>query len=575
MIVYGEDSYEANPAMRLRDCAAALRRLADARAPDHDLLRREVIRLGEVEAGLGDALCPRRDRVEPRLKGLRRVSVSLGRLLWRSWKGSRTAEELGPIRSLAMALEEIAGEGWPSRVLLRPPEGYAHYAVYPECYGEAAARIARSSRFSRAAVIGIRSIGTSLSAVVAGALEESGIVVESWCVRPHGHPFSRCLLIDAGLGMAWAAAGEQGASAVVVDEGPGLSGSSFLSVLRALEACGFPAERVHLMPSWDAPAPPMAEAEAAALWRRTQKAPADFEEHWRRRIGLSDAKDLSAGRWRKRLPAGYPWPAVQPQHERRKFLREAEDGTPRLWKFAGLGPYGEPRRARAEALCAAGFSPAIEDLRNGFLVQQFVAGQPLSVGDLDRRLADRAVAYLSFRARAFSTGRRARIDELTEMIGVNLSEGLGDRWRVAGERLIARDRAILEAATAAVDGRLMPHEWLRSPEGLLKTDTVDHADDHFFPRDQDIAWDVAGFCAEFRLNLPEEAEIAQAVAHATGDRRLPLRLPFYAVAYRAYQLGYAQQAAMSLGHARDAERFRRRGRRFRNELRMLLGACQD
>ena len=575
MIVYGEDSYEANPAMRLRDCAAAVRRLADARAPDHDLLRREVIRLGEVEAGLGDALCPRQDRVEPRLTGLRRVSVSLGRLLWRSWKGSRTAEELGPIRALATALQEIAGEGWPSRVLLRPPEGYAHYAVYPECYGEAGARLARSSRFRRAAVIGIRSIGTSLSAVVAGALEESGIAVESWCVRPHGHPFSRCLFIDAELAMAWAAAAGRGASAVIVDEGPGLSGSSFFSVLRAIEACGFPAERVHLMPSWDAPAPPMADAEAAALWRRAQKAPAEFEELWRRRIGLSDAKDLSAGRWRKRLLAEYAWPAVQPQHERRKFLRAGEDGTPRLWKFTGLGSYGEPRRARAEALCDAGFSPAAEDLRDGFLVQRFVAGQPLSRRDLDRPLAERAVAYSAFRARAFSTGRRARVDELTEMICVNISEGLAERCRVAGERLIARDGANLEAATAAVDGRLMPHEWLRSAEGLFKTDAVDHADDHFFPRDQDIAWDVAGFCAEFRLNRQEEAEIAQAVAHATGDRRLPLRMRFYAVAYRAYQLGYAQQAAMALGHAPDAERFRRRGRRLRDELRTLLGAWVD
>jgi hypothetical protein len=568
MIVYGEDSFETDPVRGLRDCAAALERLG--KVPDHDLLRGELIRLGEIEAGLGDALCARLDRIEPRLTRLRRLSIDLGRLLWRSWSDRRGADDRGSISALAKAVAQIAEEDWPARIRVRPPEGYAHYAVYPESYGEAAARLARSRGLSRAAVVGIRSIGTSLSAVAAGVLEESGIAVESWCVRPRGHPFSRSLPIDAELRSAWARAAGLGAVAVIIDEGPGLSGSSLLSVLRALRASGFAEARIVLMPHWDPPAPPMADCEAISLWRRARKVPADFDDLWRRRMGFSSAEDLSGGRWREQLPPGAPRPTAQPQHERRKFLTQDEDGSRRLWKFAGLGAHGAPRRARAEALAGSGFAPEVLGLRSGFLVQRYAAGRLLSRPDLDRRLVDRAVAYVAFRAKAFPTGRPARLRELSEMIAANLSEGLGPEWRVRSERILG-DTAVLETSTVAVDGRMMPHEWLLSDGTLLKTDGVDHADDHFFPRDQDIAWDIAGFCAEFRANPQHQSEVADAVARAVKDRHLPRRMPFYAIAYRAYQLGYAQLAAIALGRGPDSRGFQRRARRFREELKRLLG----
>ena len=56
-----------------------------------------------------------------------------------------------------------------------------------------------------------------------------------------------------------------------------------------------------------------------------------------------------------------------------------------------------------------------------------------------------------------------------------------------------------------------------------------------FIRDlRDIAWDVAGFGAEF--GIPDK--VLADWASSLGDPGLPIRLPFYRVAYLAFRLGY-------------------------------------
>jgi hypothetical protein len=568
MIVYGEAEWEADPRGLLRDIARRLRDLSSTAGDRHDALRAELIRLGEVEAGLGDALCPDEDRILPKLERLRRISVQLGRLFWRSWRGSVDHRARAEAAGISQQLSGLLDCPWPAQIRLRPPEGYAHYALYPESYGEAADRVADETGCASAVVIGVRSIGTSLSAVVAGVLEERGIDVASWCVRPRGHPFARSLVVHSGLSDAWTAAARRGSLALVVDEGPGLSGSSFLSVEEALERAGFASGGILLMPSWDAPAPPIAGAAARRRWEQLQKRPTVPVDAWRRGERTAGAiLDLSAGRWRQILLAGRCWPAVQPQHERTKYLVSGEDGSRTLWKFAGLGAHGGPRLARASALAEAGYVPSVHGLRNGFLVHDFAEGRPLRRRDLDKNGANRMAAYIAFRARAFPTGRAVRLDALREMVRVNLEEGLGPGCGAAAERLLG-DRGLLEhAGTVAVDSRMMPHEWLDTPAGVLKTDAVDHADDHFFPRDQDPAWDVAGLAAEFALGAEGEGELANLVAQGARDPRLPLRVGFYAIAYRAFHLGYAELAMTALGQGdRDGARFRRRAMRLRREL---------
>ena len=80
-------------------------------------------------------------------------------------------------------------------------------------------------------MLGVRSIGTSLSAVVAAVLGERGCDVATWTVRPHGHPFDRRLAL--GPGLAARLSERSDAELLVVDEGPGMSGSTFAATERS------------------------------------------------------------------------------------------------------------------------------------------------------------------------------------------------------------------------------------------------------------------------------------------------------------------------------------------------------
>jgi len=269
--------------------------------------------------------------------------------------------------------------------------------------------------------LGIRSIGTSLSAVVCAALEDRGCRVQSCTVRCTGHPFDRRLTLDPAWEGCWRAAAR--GHFLIVDEGPGLSGSSSCSVAQKLADLGVPDDRIILFPSRSTDGADLNCAAARARWPRHRKYLVGFEDYWiasgrlARSLPGGPLADLSAGRWRSLFfAAESDYPGVQPWHERRKYLssmgvsrgasgprrscdprarcpcydesgwqRQAEsselgDGlaavicpiaqtdsrhllarkgpaVPLLLKFAGLGRYGRALRARAVALAEAGFHP--------------------------------------------------------------------------------------------------------------------------------------------------------------------------------------------------------------------------
>jgi hypothetical protein len=127
-----------------------------------------------------------------------------------------------------------------------------------------------------------------------------------------------------------------------------------------------------------------------------------------------------------------------------------------------------------------------------------------------------------------------------------------------------------DVPAVAVDARMQPHEWIRTGSGFLKTDGVDHFDDHFFPGPQDIAWDVAGFSVEFGLDAGAADGLADAVAAALRDPSLPARLPFLTLAYLAARLGYASLAAASLGATPDGHAQATLARRYARQLRRAV-----
>jgi hypothetical protein len=517
MIVYRNDRQPL-------DTREAIERL---RAPSIDPTSL-LIGVGELESGIVDALCPEADSESDATRALRRATLAAARVFCGK-----------PWRALVLAeLESLAALDLPRRVAVGVSEGYAWYGLYPEAYLEAAHRFFGAARPQRAFVLGIRNIGASLSAVVAAALEDLGCAVESCTVRPHGHPFDRRLVLAPELASRIRRLDTH--HFLVVDEGPGLSGSSMASVAGALSELGIPDGRIAFLPSWAPSGDAFVSESARERWRRHAKY--CFGET----MPLPGALDLSAGRWRGLLYADESrWPAVQPQHERRKYL----DGDV-LLKFAGLGRYGPPRLDRARRLADAGFCPRALGLDNGFLRTAFVDGRPLfAPGDVTPDLLDTMARYLAYLRAEFESPRAVPFDELVEMIRVNTGYEAPGEFRAV----------VCDAPTIAIDGRMLPHEWILTADGYLKTDAVDHHDDHFFPGCQDIAWDIAGASIEFGFDV---APLAEKYAALSGDRGVSRRLPFYLRAYAAWRLGYVTLAASATAGTADAARFQQLAARY-------------
>jgi hypothetical protein len=131
----------------------------------------------------------------------------------------------------------------------------------------------------------------------------------------------------------------------------------------------------------------------------------------------------------------------------------------------------------------------------------------------------------------------------------------------------------------SLDGRMQPHEWIRTSAGYLKTDAFDHHDDHFFCGCQDIAWDVAGALLELELNAGSRCWFLERYRSLTGDTSIAARLPHYSRAYLAFRLGYCRLAGSVLGETPDGRRFVRAADRyskiFRLELTLPAGARRD
>ncbi|MEK0084724.1 hypothetical protein U1T56_16340 [Geminicoccaceae bacterium SYSU G07066] len=566
MIVFRDHDEEADPGPLLTGLLARAGTLLQGRSgPARDDLVALLIDLGVLEAAIADALFPERDDRSPLADALRRASSCAGRMLHASWRGEPLAE--WP-RALVTALEQAAALPLPSPVRLKTPEGYAYYALYPEMYLAAAERLARRTGPARAVCIGLRGIGTSLAAVVAATLAAEGWTVESLTLRPRGHPFDRRPAATVRLA-AWLPARKDGFF-LVVDEGPGLSGSSLCGTAAWLSGLGIPDERIVLFPSRDPDPATLISDEARARWQRHRKEHVPFEAAILPRAPFpAGSRELSGGAWRSLVYATEAaWPATAPMFERRKFLAEGTYGRPVLHKFAGLGRYGRAAHARGQALAEAGFGPEILGYRQGFLAQRWIDGRPLAAGGADGAFLRWAARYFVHRARRFPTGEPARPEALLEMIRTNLAEGLGEPAGLAG--LDRHLRGFGEVPAVAIDGRVRPHEWLATGHGYCKVDNTDHHADHLYPGPTDIAWDLAGFGAEFALAPAALADLARAVADRTGDPGLAARLPFYELAYLAARLGQASFDATALGETAEGERMRCLARCYRRQLRASL-----
>ena len=548
MIVYGHHRYTIDLPAFLSDFFRRLERTECD--PTHERLIDLFVDFGEAYPAIADAMMPCRDDLCDALRPWSDVMQALANAL----QSERACDARGCRAALAAARfykRDLAISAMEFHtVQAGRAEGFAYFAVNPDQYFAAADEMFAVCSPAALVCIGLRGIGAPLAHVVAAAAASRSIPQHVVTIRPRGDPFDRHADVSAALQARLAQRCLD--HVAIVDEGPGLSGSSIAAGVELATAVGAAPERIVLFPSW--------RPAISAL--RSNRGRAAFERH---RCFAAESVagqtpdgwvDISAGAWRPRILGVDErcWPAVQPQHERRKHLSPDEHAVRR---FAGLGRYGNAASQRAAILADRGFSCPPIGLRDGFLELTWTAATPSSSRHaVASTSASIMASYLAFVAGQFATGRSACVEDLDELIAVN----------VGGS--IERPAALADAPEIAIDGRMLPPEWLLAGERLLKADALDHHADDFFPGARDVAWDVAGTIVEFNFSAGAAAWFVDSYRKASGDRTIERRLPFYRCAYLAYRIGYVTLAQQSVDNV-EAARFRRLEVRYRHSLATL------
>lgn len=508
LIIFRDNGKQVSVTDLLRQLANAISRLSGCR--DADAVIDALLLSGQLECGLSDCDCPSSRTAEVITDWLAAWLI-----------GSQQGES-----EIRCWLSQLENSPMPARIRISPAEGFAYYALHPADFADAAIS---HSRKKRVAVLGIRSIGTVLSAVVTAALNAVGIIGGRIIVRPQGHPYNRTLTLD-DLQKSWVEEQRSnGSHFLVVDEGPGLSGSSFLATAEALARCGVNQNQITLMGTRDVDPQQLCAHNGANRW-------AQF--HWKKVSSrlcrdFADLTFVGGGNWRSTLLApGSEWPPCWPEMERLKFL---STDRRRLFKFEGFGESGAQVRERVRALSEAGFGLSCEKAGSGMSAYHTVDGQALNRVHCTTEILERIANYCAFRVSEFKTGR---IDgnQLEEMTRFNFAQEF--------ERDLMLPVGSLESLHAAiVDGRMQPCEWIASDDGKMqKVDAATHGDDHFMPGPTDIAWDLAGTVVEWNLGSDAQAFLLTRFQSLSGiDARD--RFHHFLLAYAVFRLSYCRIAA--------------------------------
>ena len=474
-----------------------------------------LVRAGQVEAALSDTGSPAASTVS-------KLTDALAQTFY------------GKSDVLAQAALDM-NLSVPEMLTISTPEGFSYYALHPFDFGRLALRVGTNGR--RAAVLGIRSIGTTLSAVVGAALSTTGVPTERITIRPTGHPYDRMLHFTPDE-QRWIEHQKlAGSSFLIVDEGPGRSGSTFLSVAEALLQAGVPKESITLLGSREPDLAQLCSTNGSSRWSQFKFAAVVPDSNSR----FQDFTYIGGGEWRSKLfDLSGEWPACWPQMERLKFL--SPDGQ-RLWKFEGMGSFGEQVQVCTNELRKSGFGIHLADEGGGFASYPLIQGKRMRSQDISNSLLEEIARYCAFRTAEFRMPATSP-DRLGEMLVHNVQQEFGLEVDTAAEGLIT-------GHVLLTDGRMHPHEWITDRGGrLLKTDAGAHGNDHFFPGPCDIAWDLAGIVAEWSLSADAVHRLLSIFQQLTGDDA-GKRLPSFILAYNVFRLGWCRMAMPTVAGTPD------------------------
>ena len=350
MLVFG-DLETIEPAREaLSRCSARFRAALNGPAGParHAALVNAYIETSRLAQGCVDAqfAIDEADALTPLHEAAIAALRAMARVIAHSWAGDDPAAQGWDGDAIAK-LCALAPDG---DVKARIAEGFAFYALFPEACFQASCNNDRDC-----VVIGVRSIGMALAPLLAETLHAS----LCFTVRPSGHPFARVCRLAPGLRDLVRA--RAGARFAIIDEGPGLSGSSFGSVADALEEIGVARGSIEFYPSHNGEPGAASSAAHRHRWAAARKRVLNSRAPERRALaGFDILRDMSGGLWRE-TGANNNAPANRP-YERRKLLARDAQG---LWlaTFIGLGDIGERKTRMANALSQAGFAPTRTAIR--------------------------------------------------------------------------------------------------------------------------------------------------------------------------------------------------------------------
>lgn len=526
-------------------------------ATQHDVAwaREVLIAAGQLEQGVHDALIPdAHHAVDERVAYMHALTRASGRVFYAFLSGdpTRAEDHLRRLQALARAAPALGGVAGHFRI----PEGFAYYGVFPEQYCQAAQAWSmehRSDNPPHVLVVGVRSIGTTLAAVVAATLEAMGFPVRSFTVRPVGPPFARELTLAPA-----AVAGD--AHALVVDEGPGLSGSSMASVAQALWRAGMQPEQVSFLPSHGGEPGPEASARVREVWQRTRtyvfapNAPifggttlTQTLAKGITKMGLGEVKQVAepgSGHWPPTPSIAGQSPLCSP-FARPKYYVSTDYGE-LLLTFYGLASVeGMSLAARAVEVLRRRhinqFGPPPLGCVEGFVAVPWLHGTCANPGSAGQVFDDTLARYLvSTRGPILNrSARTASLERLTEIVTVNAERELGlncSEWFMA-TRLLQDLPAPYWAAST--DGELGPAYWLRTEAGRwCKLGSPVRGHDPTAPGVQPILWDVAGAIVDWPLSPQDVAVLLHRLEQQLGARAPRRAIDVYLCAFLAYRVGW-------------------------------------
>jgi hypothetical protein len=526
---------------------AAISTLADLDFSDEERALAALVAVGELECALKDS-----EHLQASLAEQITDGIAEG-LVYETWASSGVAVlpsfgRSGSVncdpRALAHLAAQIHADG---DVRISVLEGFAYYALHPRKILRLLDSLDLDSR--HVAVVGIRSIGAPLSAVLAATLRQRGVKADRITFRPTGHPYDRVLSLGEQE-RAWVSA-HAGCEFVLIDEGPGLSGSSFLSTAEVLVNAGIPAERIRIIGSRQPEASQLRASNAAERWSRYRFYCLQSEP-----IMPTDATvPIGAGLWRREFLTNFEnQPASWTALEMAKFLSHDRQ---RLYKFEGFGHFGRAIADRVRCLHAAGFTIAHNGNDCGFARYDVVHGRMLGHDDLGTAMIARIADYCALRTKQIAADN-TQPSQLGEMLRWN--------WLTEfGRELPSHVGDLAVELPTVCDSRMAPHEWLQVEDGtVLKLDCGSHGDDHFFPGPCDIAWDLAGASVEWGMDSPAREALISRYEQQSNDR-VRTRIAAYELAYAVFRMAWSKMAAEASAGQFDEQLLRRDYLRYREQ----------